>query len=61
VSDTWFKARHTNRQVSPSGFHVVRAGGGRRGDGVVLHMKENLWYKLVAWSRLLSVVANLFV
>jgi hypothetical protein len=36
VSETWFKARLTNRQVSPSGFHVVRAGGGRRGDGVTL-------------------------
>jgi hypothetical protein len=36
VSETWFKAKHTNRQVNLNGFRVVRAdrGGGRRGGGV---------------------------
>jgi retron-type reverse transcriptase len=63
VSETWFKARHSNKQVSLSGFRVVRAdrGGGRRGGGVALYLKEGLRYKVVARSTPTSVVDYLFV
>jgi hypothetical protein len=38
VSETWYKTRHTNRQVNINGFRVVRAdrGGSRRGGGIAL-------------------------
>jgi hypothetical protein len=63
VSESWFKARHTNRQIGLSGFRVVRAdrGGGRRGGGVALYLKEDLRYKVVARSTPTSVVDYLFV
>jgi hypothetical protein len=42
VSET----RHTNRLVGLDGFMVIRAdrGGGRRGGGVALYLRDNLRY-----------------
>jgi hypothetical protein len=52
VSETWYKVRHTNRQVNINGFRVVRAdrGGRRRGSGVALYLKEGMRYKVIARS-----------
>jgi Reverse transcriptase (RNA-dependent DNA polymerase) len=63
VSETWFKTRHSNRQVSLDGFRVVRAdrGGGRRGGGVALYLKEGMRYKVVARSTPSSLVDYLFI
>jgi hypothetical protein len=63
VSETWFKTRHTNRQVGLDGFRVIRAdrGGGRRGGGVALYLRENLRYMVVARSTPTSVVDYLFI
>jgi hypothetical protein len=63
VSETWFKTRHTNRLVGLDGFRVVRAdrGGGRRGGGVALYLRENLRYKVVARPTPTSVVDYLFI
>jgi Reverse transcriptase (RNA-dependent DNA polymerase) len=63
VSETWFKTRHTNRQVNLNGFRVIRAdrGGGRRGGGVALYLRENIRYKVVARSTPTSVVDYLFI
>jgi Reverse transcriptase (RNA-dependent DNA polymerase) len=63
VSETWFKMRHTNRHVGLDGFRVIRAdrGGGRRGGGVALYLRENLRYKVVARSTPTSVVDYLFI
>jgi hypothetical protein len=63
VSETWFKTRHSNRQVNLDGFRVVRAdrGGGRRGGGVALYLKESMRYKVVARSTPTSVVDYLFI
>jgi Reverse transcriptase (RNA-dependent DNA polymerase) len=63
VSETWFKTKHTNRQINLNGFRVVRAdrGGGRRGGGVALYLREGMRYKVVARSTPTSVVDYLFV
>jgi Reverse transcriptase (RNA-dependent DNA polymerase) len=63
VSETWYKTRHTNRQVNINGFRVVRAdrGGGRRGGGVALYLKDGMRYKVVARSTPTSVVDYLFI
>lgn len=63
VSETWFKTRHTSRQVGLGGFRVIRAdrGGGRRGGGVALYLKEGLRYKIVARSAPTALVDYLFI
>jgi Reverse transcriptase (RNA-dependent DNA polymerase) len=63
VSETWFKTKHTNRHVELSGYRVIRAdrGGGRRGGGVALYLREGLRYKVIARSTSSSVVDYLFI
>jgi hypothetical protein len=63
VSETWFKTRHSNRQVNLHGFRVVRAdrGGRRRGGGDALYLKEGMRYKVIARSTPSSVVDYLFI
>jgi hypothetical protein len=63
ISETWYKTRHSNRQVCLNGFRVVRAdrGGGRRGGGVALYLKDGMRYKIVARSNPSSVADYLFV
>jgi hypothetical protein len=59
VSETWFKSRHTNRQVNLHGDRVVRADKG--GGGVALYMKDGMRYKVVARSSPSSVVDYFFI
>jgi hypothetical protein len=63
VSETWFKKKHTNRQVSLNGFRVIRSdrGGGRRGGGVAIYLKEGLRYKIIARSEPTAPVDYLFI
>jgi hypothetical protein len=63
VSESWFKTKHTNRQVSINGYRVIRAdrGGGRRGGGVALYLREGMRYKVIARSTPSSVVDYLFI
>ena len=63
VSETWFKTKHSDAQVSLSGFRVVRAnrGGGRRAGGVALYLRNGIRYKVVERSTPTSVVDYLFV
>jgi hypothetical protein len=45
VSETWYKTKHTNRQVNLKGYRVIRAdrGRGRRGGGVALYLREGTY------------------
>jgi hypothetical protein len=63
VSETWFKSKHSNRLIALDGYRVVRAdrGGGRRGGGVAIYLKEGIRYKIVARSTPSSVVDYLFL
>jgi hypothetical protein len=56
VSETWFKMRHTNRQVHLDGSRVIRAdrGGGRRGSDFALYLRESMRYKELIYCHFVA-------
>jgi Reverse transcriptase (RNA-dependent DNA polymerase) len=63
ISETWYKGRMTNTHVALNGFRVIRAdrGGGRRGGGVAIYLKNNIRYKVIVRSEPTSPVDYLFI
>jgi hypothetical protein len=52
VSETWYKARHTNKMMEISGYRLLRADrtDGRRAGGVGLYVKSGISYKILGKS-----------
>jgi hypothetical protein len=63
VSETWFKARHTNKMMEISGYRLLRADrtDGRRGGGVGLYVKTGISYKILGKSTSDQPIDFLFV
>jgi hypothetical protein len=63
VSETWFKARHTNKMMGISGYRLLRADrtDGRRGGGVGLYVKNGISYRVLGKSTSDQPIDFLFV